>query len=109
MWILSDDQNILRCVASEEVNLHQSKIDAGMKAIEVDAYGQIGDRYDSVAKEWTSLPENHTKPGAAQVQEAKTQSFRELAILKAAKVEAQAAGDTDTVDSIQAEIDGHII
>jgi hypothetical protein len=43
-YVLLDDDNICRCKATNEKNLHQEKIDAGMKKFPVQGIFRIGDK-----------------------------------------------------------------
>lgn len=43
MFVLTDQNDLVQCVASEIVNLHQSKIDAGMTVLETESRPGIGD------------------------------------------------------------------
>lgn len=69
VWILVDDQNIVRCMASEECNLHQSKIDAGMTKHFVSDGGIVGDEYKD--EKWTAHPENYPQPSESEIREQK--------------------------------------
>jgi hypothetical protein len=104
MWLLYDDDNIVRCMATEECNLHQSKIDAGMTKLEAPGYsGVVGDEIDPVTKAVTPRPENYRKPSAAEQEAAKKAKYREIAILKQAAVEATADGDAATAAALTAD------
>ena len=60
IWILVDEQDIVRCMASDVRNLHASKIEAGMIPELVERGGTVGDEYkDGV---WTPRPENYPPP-----------------------------------------------
>ena len=69
VWVLIDDQNIVRCLASELENLHPAKVEAGMLPLQVECGGTVGDEYrDGV---WTRHPENYPQPNAEEVREGK--------------------------------------
>ncbi len=70
-FILIDENKIVRCMATEARNLHQSKIDAGMETLFVEYGGIVGDEYDKDAKKWTPHPENYAQPSEAQINEGK--------------------------------------
>jgi hypothetical protein len=59
-FILLDENNIVRCMASEECNLHDDK--SHMKKLLVNIGGIVGDKYDSKTKIWTPKPENYPDP-----------------------------------------------
>lgn len=72
MWLLLDAENIVRCMASEECNLHADKIAAGMAPVEVEVVGgTVGDHYDRTTGQWTAHPENYPKPSADELRQAK--------------------------------------
>ncbi len=71
--ILLDALNIVRCMATEIENLHQSKIDAGMTTHAVEMEGTVGDEYDPSSKVWTVHPENYAQPTEDEVNERKIQ------------------------------------
>jgi len=66
-FILIDQNNIVRCVASEECNLHKDKLYMDKHFIERD--GTVGDEYDPLTKVWTKRPENYPKPSVAAIKE----------------------------------------
>ena len=69
MYLLLDENNIVRCMASEECNLHKNKVAAGMRKVEANYGGICGDKYDPNAKEWEAHPENYPQPTEAELQE----------------------------------------
>lgn len=69
VYILLDENNIVRCVASEECNLHKNKL--YMKKYYVKAgKGVVGDEYDPKTDLWISRPENYPQPTKAETQQA---------------------------------------
>lgn len=66
-YILVDENNIVRCVASEEVNLHQDKLH--MDKYHVELVGTVGDEYDFNSDTWISRPENYPQPGEEELRE----------------------------------------
>ena len=71
IYILVDDQNIVRCMASEESNLHSNKL--GMSKHYVNRGGTVGDEYDTSTDKWTPKPENYPKPSKEEIRERKIQ------------------------------------
>ena len=71
MWLLLDADGIVRCMASEECNLHADKLAAGMKAVQAERGGTVGDHYDPQTGKWTPHPENYPQPSATELREAK--------------------------------------
>jgi hypothetical protein len=69
IFILVDENNIIRCIASEEVNLHADKLD--MDKYYVEMQGAVGDEYDSNTDTWTPRPENYPQPTQDQIDETK--------------------------------------
>lgn len=59
IYALIDDDNIVRCMASDQSNLHPDKIAAGMTTYYVERGGIVGDEYDPQAEIWTAHPENY--------------------------------------------------
>ncbi|MBU0846857.1 hypothetical protein KKH23_06660 [Patescibacteria group bacterium] len=79
VYILVDDQKIVRCLASDECNLHKDKL--SMKKYHVEREGTIGDEYDSKAKKWIARPENYPSPSGKEQNEMKiNQEIRRTAI-----------------------------
>lgn len=68
-YILVDENNIIRCLAGKEVNLHKDKLD--MDKYHVDIQGKVGDEYNPDTDTWTPRPENHPKPSQEQIDEQK--------------------------------------
>ena len=80
-YILVDENNIVRCIASKECNLHKDK--SHMSRHYVDIQGSVGDEYKN--GKWTAKPENYPKPTKEQLirqkmSEMQRQEFREKAI-----------------------------
>ncbi len=71
VFILIDEDNIVRCVASEESNLHADKSHMGKYYIE--RQGTVGDEYDPNTEVWTSRPENYSQPSKDEFDEGKIQ------------------------------------
>lgn len=81
MYLLLDKENIVRCVASEECNLHKDKIAAGMETIEADYRGICGDKYFPETGIWERHPENYVQPSESEVNEAKIAArIRQIAV-----------------------------
>ena len=81
MYLLLDENNIVRCMASEKCNLHKDKIAAGMKQVEAEYGGVCGDKYDPETKTWKAHPENYLQPTDDQIKEQQIiDEMRELAI-----------------------------
>jgi len=57
VFILLDNQNIVRCIASEENNLHEDKL--YMRKFYVEMQGIVGDEYNPEIDSWISRPKNH--------------------------------------------------
>lgn len=68
-FIAVDENNIVRCKATERGNIHPDKED--MDLYYVECGGFVGDEYDANTDTWTPHPENYPKPTEAQVIEAK--------------------------------------
>lgn len=69
VYILIDSENIVRCLASEECNLHEDKL--WMTKYRVDRKGIVGDEYTPETSAWTPRPENYPKPSPDEVIEKK--------------------------------------
>lgn len=70
MYLLLDENNIVRCMASEESNLHEDKIDAGMRKVNCsNPKGTVGDKYDHEQNAWEAHPENYPQPTEAEINE----------------------------------------
>lgn len=87
MYLLLDNENVVRCMASEECNLHKDKIVAGMQKVEATFGGVCGDKYFPETKTWEAHPENYPQPGENEkneklIQEEITRIQREEAIDK---------------------------
>ena len=81
VFILVDSEDIVRCIASEECNLHPEKIAVGMRMFYVDYKGTVGDKYDLETDTWISRPENYPKPNVEELYEEKIQDrMRQIAI-----------------------------
>lgn len=81
MYLLLDKNNIVRCMASEECNLHKDKLAAGMRKVEAVYGGVVGDKYFPDERRWETHPENYPKPSEKELNEAKiTAKMREMAI-----------------------------
>jgi hypothetical protein len=75
VYIQVDDNNIVRCVATERCNLHKDKSD--MKTYHVEFGGRIGDEYDAEKDTWTARPENYPKPPELSDEEKKQKLIKE--------------------------------
>ena len=60
VFILVDKENIVRCMASEEVNLHRDKL--WMKKYHVECRGLVGDEYIAATDTWIAHPGNYPPP-----------------------------------------------
>lgn len=69
VFILVDENNIIRCLAGKEVNLHKDKLD--MDKYHIEMQGIVGDEYDPDTDTWTPRPENYPQPTQEQVDDAK--------------------------------------
>ena len=79
VYILIDENNIVRCMASEECNLHKGKL--YMKKYHLEAKGTVGDEYNAETDEWTPRPENYRQPSEEDLYEIKIgEKLREIAI-----------------------------
>lgn len=79
VYILLDKNNIVRCMASEECNLHKDKLQ--MKKYLVELGGIVGDEYSPKTGKWKARPENYPKPSEEELAEAKIQQeMRKIAI-----------------------------
>ena len=65
-FILLDDKNIVRCLASEEVNLHKNKLHMKKYCVEMD--GTVGDEYNPATDLWIKKPENYPQPSEQKKQ-----------------------------------------
>lgn len=72
IYILVDENKIVRCIASEECNLHDNKLH--MDKYHIEMKGTVGDEYDSKTDIWTPCPENYPQPTQEQVDESKIQA-----------------------------------
>ncbi len=80
-FILIDKDNICRCIATEKCNLHQSKIDAGMKVHSIDKPVCVGDEVSILSDRVIPRPENYPQPSGADKREQKIQTeIRQMAI-----------------------------
>lgn len=81
MYLLLDDDNVVRCMASEKCNLHKDKLTAGLRMIEATYEGIVGDKYFPEEKRWEKHPENYPGPSKKDINEAKINAkIREMAI-----------------------------
>ena len=71
-YILVDRMNIVRCVATEENNLHKDKFH--MDKYHVEMQGVVGDEYISESDTWVAMPGNYPQPTKAEVDEKKIQT-----------------------------------
>ena len=60
VFILVDEDKIVRCMATEEENLHPDKL--WMDQYYVESGGVVGDEYDAVTDTWIPHPENYPAP-----------------------------------------------
>lgn len=67
VYILVDENSIVRDLASEKCNLEG----VGMIEHYVDFIGIVGDEYDSETDTWISRPENYPQPSEAEINEIK--------------------------------------
>jgi len=61
-YILIDDENICRCIASDLCNLHKDKVDAGMITSRINKPVNIGDEVIVKNKECTVIPRPENYP-----------------------------------------------
>jgi len=80
MYILTDENNIIKCMASEEVNLHKDKLH--LNKFEINNTGfTVGDEYNPKTNRIKSKPENYPKENIEQTKERKIQDeIRKIAI-----------------------------
>ena len=79
VYILVDENNIIRCMASDECNLHKDKLH--MKKYHLEGKGTVGDEYNSETDKWTARPENYPKPSEKElINEKIMKRLRKLAI-----------------------------
>ncbi len=71
-YILVDENKIVRCMATEESNLHDDKLH--MDKYHAERQGTVGDEYDSKADTWISRPENYPQPTQTEIYKAKIQA-----------------------------------
>ena len=72
VYILVDENKIVRCMASEEANLHDDKLH--MKKHFVERQGTVGDEYDELTDTWTLRPENYPQPSQERLDDRKIES-----------------------------------
>jgi hypothetical protein len=72
IFILVDGNNIIRCIASREENLHKDKLHMKKYHIKNQNF-LIGDEYNPITGEIISHPENHLKPTKEEIRESKIQ------------------------------------
>ncbi len=70
-FILVDENKIVRCIASDESNLHDDKLD--MDKYHVERLGTVGDEYDAETDIWTPRPGNYPQPTQKDLDEFKIQ------------------------------------
>lgn len=75
VFILVDDTNIVRCIASEEVNLHDDKL--YMDKYRVEMQGMCGDEYDPDTETWIPRPENYPQPSQEKLDDVKIKTEME--------------------------------
>jgi len=94
VYLLLDENNIVRCMASEECDLHKDKIAGGMRKVTcVNPQGIVGDKYDHEQDIWEAHPENYPQLTETELIEAKIQAkIQENARLQAIK-ELKEAGE----------------
>ena len=77
VYILVDDNHIVRCLATNECNLHKDKLT--MNKFYVELQGRVGDEYRN--GKWTAKPENYPKPTEEELNEQKiSDEIRAMAI-----------------------------
>jgi len=75
MYLLLDENNIVRCMASEVCNLHKNKIAQGMRQTScVKPQGTVGDKYYTSTGVWEAHPENYPQLSEEEIQEQKIQA-----------------------------------
>lgn len=72
IFILVDGNKIVRCMATEESNLHSDKLH--MSKYFVERKGTVGDEYDTSTDAWTPKPENYPQPSQDEIDEGKIQT-----------------------------------
>ncbi len=81
VYIAVDENNIVRCMASELCNIHEDKKHLSIHHVE--SKGTVGDEYNSETDEWISHPDNYPKPSETHLNEVKiNQKMRKMAIDK---------------------------
>ena len=80
MFLLLDENNIIRCIASEECNLHKDKL--YMKKIKTKKSGFIvGDEFNPETEEVVKKPENYPQPSESDINEKKVaDEIRRIAV-----------------------------
>ena len=79
VYILVDKNNIVRCMATEECNLHKDKLH--MRKFHVEKQGTCGDVYMEETDSWTIVPDNHVRPTQEEIYIKKiSEEVREIAI-----------------------------
>lgn len=91
VYLLLDRDNIVRCMASEECNLHKDKL--YMKKYFVKREGIVGDEYNPETEEWTSRPENYSKPSEEQLNNEKIQKRMQKLAIDSLKAEGELPED----------------
>lgn len=82
VYILIDENNIVRWMYSEEYNLDKKHEKYPLLTkLKVDFSGTVGDEYNGETDEWTPRPENYPKPKEKDLNEIKIgRKMRKLAI-----------------------------
>lgn len=70
VYILIDENNIVRDMSSLECNLDPSRVET-MTMCRVEKAGRPGDEYDQSTNEWIKRPENYPKPNQDFINEKK--------------------------------------
>lgn len=86
-YILVDDDDIVRCMATDECCLHKDKIAAGMKKLFVECKGTVGDGYDEVTGTWTPHPENYPTESKLDIEGSLVNLLREKTGLESLEAE----------------------
>lgn len=90
VYLLLDENDIVRCLSSDECNLHSDKLH--FKKVYAEYGGVVGDEYDPVLKKWSKRPENYPVKSEFETKEAMIkQKIREMAeaeLVKEGKINA---------------------
>lgn len=80
-FILVDKDNIVRCIASDECNLHKDKLWMKKFLVDWSLEKHCGDEYDSVNDVWIPHPENYPPEDEETIIEKKiSDRIRKIAI-----------------------------